>query len=506
MSTYKPAEARYGELVENLERPLLNLFQATAAFTGDDFLEALTGALCDATGADMAFVSELLLSFDAAAVVAASHRGARISPFEYGLAGTPCATTVVEGTTVLPDSVTRQFPPGNHFPGISPESYVATVLHSSGEAIGLLGVVGESPMQQAEATAALLEALAPRVGAELERRQRDAALHRKESRLRRLVEHCSDVLFYFSITEGRFEYLSPAVESITGYPPEAFLANPALAQELTFEEDRPRLMAAIQGGSSELVTARVRTISGETRWLDCRIASLKDGLGQLTAICGTIRDSTRRLADQEAFRLSEQYRDALLRALPDTLFRLDAEGHLLDYVSGEAKRALPDSTTDIRGRSISEILPPSFAKALLNLTHMTLRTGKSQSSEFEISTDSQATTYEVRCVPLSKAEVLLILRDFTAIKWQEGEEERRRLRDELDVKVERRRTNPYMMTYRETAILYLVAEGQADKQIAEALGISIYTVNKHVGNILGKMAASSRTEAGVRAIREGLVG
>jgi DNA-binding NarL/FixJ family response regulator len=67
------------------------------------------------------------------------------------------------------------------------------------------------------------------------------------------------------------------------------------------------------------------------------------------------------------------------------------------------------------------------------------------------------------------------------------------------------KTNMYGLTYREMAILHLVAEGQADKQIAESLGISTYTVNKHVGNVLGKMEASSRTEAGVRAIKEGIV-
>ena len=55
------------------------------------------------------------------------------------------------------------------------------------------------------------------------------------------------------------------------------------------------------------------------------------------------------------------------------------------------------------------------------------------------------------------------------------------------------------------AVLNLVVEGMADKQIADTLGISIFTVNKHVGNILGKMNATSRTEAGVRAIREGLL-
>jgi DNA-binding NarL/FixJ family response regulator len=94
------------------------------------------------------------------------------------------------------------------------------------------------------------------------------------------------------------------------------------------------------------------------------------------------------------------------------------------------------------------------------------------------------------------------------MKWHAGEPERMRLRDELDVKVEGnlRLRNPYGLTYRELAVLHLVAEGSADKQIAEALGISIYTANKHVGNILGKMNAASRTEAGVRALREGLLG
>ena len=37
------------------------------------------------------------------------------------------------------------------------------------------------------------------------------------------------------------------------------------------------------------------------------------------------------------------------------------------------------------------------------------------------------------------------------------------------------------------------------------LGISPRTAETHVANILGKMGAASRTEAGVRALREGLI-
>jgi DNA-binding NarL/FixJ family response regulator len=46
----------------------------------------------------------------------------------------------------------------------------------------------------------------------------------------------------------------------------------------------------------------------------------------------------------------------------------------------------------------------------------------------------------------------------------------------------------------------------ADKEIAAQLGISPLTAQKHLSNILSKMGAGSRTEAGVRAVRERLVG
>jgi DNA-binding NarL/FixJ family response regulator len=62
--------------------------------------------------------------------------------------------------------------------------------------------------------------------------------------------------------------------------------------------------------------------------------------------------------------------------------------------------------------------------------------------------------------------------------------------------------NPHNLTQRELNVLYLLTEGLADKQIAMAMGVTVYTVNKHVGAILAKMCVSSRTAAAVRAVRE----
>jgi DNA-binding CsgD family transcriptional regulator len=89
---------------------------------------------------------------------------------------------------------------------------------------------------------------------------------------------------------------------------------------------------------------------------------------------------------------------------------------------------------------------------------------------------------------------------------------RRRTREELakageesEAKAERQvhRRNPYGLTLRELVALHLVAAGTPDKEIATLLLISVRTAHKHVENILSKMVASSRTEASVRAVREG---
>jgi two-component system, NarL family, response regulator YdfI len=61
------------------------------------------------------------------------------------------------------------------------------------------------------------------------------------------------------------------------------------------------------------------------------------------------------------------------------------------------------------------------------------------------------------------------------------------------------------LTARKLEVLRLLALGLANKQIAARLNISDHTVKFHVTAILGKLGASSRTEAVAIGIRTGLV-
>jgi DNA-binding NarL/FixJ family response regulator len=65
--------------------------------------------------------------------------------------------------------------------------------------------------------------------------------------------------------------------------------------------------------------------------------------------------------------------------------------------------------------------------------------------------------------------------------------------------------SPEALTERETAVLRLVARGQANKQVARQLGIREQTVKTHVSNILGKLQLQSRTQAALYAVERGLV-
>ncbi len=61
------------------------------------------------------------------------------------------------------------------------------------------------------------------------------------------------------------------------------------------------------------------------------------------------------------------------------------------------------------------------------------------------------------------------------------------------------------LTEREYEVLKLVVDGRSNQQIAEILSISEHTSKAHVCNIIQKLVVDDRTQAAVKAIKEGIV-
>ena len=53
----------------------------------------------------------------------------------------------------------------------------------------------------------------------------------------------------------------------------------------------------------------------------------------------------------------------------------------------------------------------------------------------------------------------------------------------------------YHLTEREKEVFALIAKGQRNADIAQALSISVYTVQNHIQNLFRKLGVCNRTEA-----------
>ena len=110
----------------------------------------------------------------------------------------------------------------------------------------------------------------------------------------------------------------------------------------------------------------------------------------------------------------------MVMAIPDMLFRHDAEGHYLDYqVADSSQLLLPPEA--FLGRTLREVMPPELAEpAMAHIAH-TLSTGEVSQMEYQLDLPEGRGYFELRISRINPCEVLAIARDVTARRKTEME-------------------------------------------------------------------------------------
>ncbi|MDZ8107640.1 MAG: PAS domain S-box protein [Nostoc sp. DedQUE12a] len=283
------------------EQALRLIVEGTAAKTGDEFFNSCVRYLAEVLQVQYALVTEFgdepKTKVRTLAFWCCGNIGDNL---EYDLHGTPFQPTLEGNMCHYPQGVQAAFPEDADLVAMNAESFLGVPLtSSSGDIIGHLAVIDVKPMQPDPGRELIVKIFAARAGAELERKQAEAALQQSELKFRTIVEKVNDVLFVIN-ADGVFNYISPNILKTTGFYPNEIEGN-SLAL-FTHPDDVPKCVEVAQivlatGEGISDTEFRGRHRNGGWVWQTANIARTQDAQGNFQ-IVGVARDITdRKLAE-----------------------------------------------------------------------------------------------------------------------------------------------------------------------------------------------------------------
>jgi PAS domain S-box-containing protein len=168
-----------------------------------------------------------------------------------------------------------------------------------GETIGLMAVQTYTETVRLEPKHLdIMEFVSTQVAMAIEHKQAEEDLQHSEEKYRVLVENLTDVIFTLN-AEGKFIYISPAIEKYTGFTAEQVIGKSFI--DFIFPDDLPGLMASFQrslNGQMEPYDFRVNDTNGRIHYVhtSTKLLIVNDKPVGLT---GIMSDITQRKKDEE---------------------------------------------------------------------------------------------------------------------------------------------------------------------------------------------------------------
>jgi diguanylate cyclase (GGDEF)-like protein/PAS domain S-box-containing protein len=163
-----------------------------------------------------------------------------------------------------------------------------------------------------------------RIDAERERAESEAGF-------RFLADRASDMIYRFStVDDGRFEYMSPAAEELTGFTPAEFYADPHLMLNRLHPDDRQTMTVHLANPQADTAGARMRLRmqhkNGTWIWTEHRAVPLIDENGRMVAAEGIARDITEQVHAEAEILEREMLSRSVLESIQGPAMVVDAEG------------------------------------------------------------------------------------------------------------------------------------------------------------------------------------
>lgn len=173
---------------------------------------------------------------------------------------------------------------------------------------------------------------------------KDKRLSEAEFKFRTVLDYSSDWGFWMDL-DGKFVYMSPSCEEITGYSRNDFIRDPGLFRSILHPDDSEIACGMLDPQFAPMEPTdcefRITTKQGHLKWLNLRFRTIQDEGGNVLGKRGSARDITdRKTAELEVLRSRESFRHYSLLAKtildsPDGIivFALDRSYRYLDFTS-----------------------------------------------------------------------------------------------------------------------------------------------------------------------------
>ncbi len=161
-----------------------------------------------------------------------------------------------------------------------------------------------------------------------DRKLAEERLRQSEETFRYLVNNAFDV-FYTCNTEGRFTFVSRAVETILGFEPSELIGK--LYLTVIPEQYHQQVLEWYTTQLSERIMVTYRefpclTKENDTIWVGQNVQLMADANGKITGIQAILRDITERRLMEEESRHKSQILKGILDNMPVIVFRTDNDG------------------------------------------------------------------------------------------------------------------------------------------------------------------------------------
>ncbi|MDO9532468.1 MAG: PAS domain S-box protein, partial [Deltaproteobacteria bacterium] len=193
------------------------------------------------------------------------------------------------------------------------------------------------------------------------RRDVEKSLRYSEAKYRTLVEQIPAITYTISLAAGvDFLYVSPQVETLLGFSPEAWRADAENWERQIHPEDRERVVAEItsslETGAPFSTEYRLLAKSGRVVWLRDEARVVSDPEGQFQFLQGLALDITERKRAEDALRQTTQTLQTLIQASPLAIITLDLDFKVSLWNPG-AERMFGWKESEVLGGYLPAVVP-----------------------------------------------------------------------------------------------------------------------------------------------------